>query len=153
MSNRVLFLVLATSLVVAGCSKNNSGQSTAPPTSAGAAAAPPNAMLTTTPAASVALMAKLPLYPGATQQVAGNSGGVGAGSASGQIFRSPDSFSKVYAWYQAKMPAHSEKSHMSMAGVETALFVLGSGNSHQTVTISKTAADPQTLVTLAQVSQ
>ena len=98
-------------------------------------------------------MAKLPEYPGAAVQVKGNSGGAGMGSSSGQILRTPDSFSQVYTWYQSKMPAHSERSHISAAGVETALFVLTSGDKHQTVTIARTAADPDTLITLAQAGQ
>jgi hypothetical protein len=154
MKNRVLFLALAALLVVAGCSKNTSGQTTTSAPNAAATAAPTNAMSMTTPnGTSVALMASLPMYPGASTEVKGNSGGVGTGTSSGQILRTSDPFSKVYAWYQTKMPAHSEKSHMTMAGVETALFVLGSGNKHQTVTITRTAADPDTLITLAQVSQ
>lgn len=145
MRARFLLVGLVASLVMTGCSKNTSGQSTTPATTAPATTAPATA--------APALMAQLPIYPGATQQVKGSSGGVGAGSSSGQILRTPDQFSKVYEWYQSKMPARSEKSHISIAGVETALFVLTSGNKHQTVTITRTAADPDTLITLAQASQ
>jgi hypothetical protein len=153
MHTRFLFVALIASLALAGCSKNNSEQST---TSATAAAPtnPPATVLTHTKitqrGTSSALMAQLPVYPGATRQGGGH--GIGTGAASVQALSTSDPFSSVYKWYQSKMPAGSEKSHVVSTDAETAIFMITSGAKRQTVTIAKFAKNPTTLITLAQTS-
>lgn len=94
----------------------------------------------------------LPSYPGATQEASGTSSGMGgAGSASGTVLSTSDSFDTVYHWYQSHMPAGSEKSHTSAAGMESAVFYIGNAGDQRSVTITTNAG--KTMITIAHVTQ
>jgi hypothetical protein len=153
---RVLASLLTAAVLVgalAGCAKNTSQE-----TSTTSTAAPETA--TTAPAnvamAPQAAMTKLPVYPGAKTEAAGSTSSVGmGGTASGSVMSTTDAFDKVYKWYQAHMPAGSERTHVTAAGTESAVFVIGpASKNQQSVTISKTAATGgKTMITLAQVKR
>jgi hypothetical protein len=132
-------LLIAYTAVVMGCSKNDSAnQSSANPSA------------TPTVAAGVAtndLMAKLPVYPGATLAVSQNT------TVSGKHFQThayttPDPFDKVYKRYQAALPANSKTSHESSSSQDAAVFVLTSGTTQQTVTVVRTGGVEVTNINL-----
>jgi len=144
-----LCLLAAAALVLGGCAKNASQQSntaTEAPQAAASAAAPAAAGGGTT------TMTELPEYPGATKMASGASGMTAGGSAAGTVLSSTDPFAKVYKWYQDKMPKGSEKSHMTTAMGETAVFTMGEmSKDQQSVTITSTAG--KTMITLAHVKR
>ena len=119
----------------------SSATSTATETSAGA---------NENTAAGNAASAEIPSYPGATTEAAGSSMGMGsAKSAAGKVMSTPDSFDKVYAWYQKNMPAGSEKAHTT-SPVQSAVFMIGeAGKDQKSVTISVSGG--KTMITVASV--
>jgi hypothetical protein len=143
-----LSLLIAGLFSVTACSGKTSSNSSAQSDAAATAAAGSNAAATM--AAASANTNEIPSYPGATTQASGSSNNMGE-SASGSVMMSPDSFDKVYSWYQQHMPAGSEKSHVT-APVETAVFVIGDTTTGQkSVTI--TTQGSQTMITTASVKQ
>jgi hypothetical protein len=130
-------VALAVALVIIGCSgkspsSSTSHQSNAPATSAAASSA----------------AGELPTYPGALIQASGSSSN-SASSAAGKVMSTDDSFDKVYAWYQQKMPAGSEKSHIT-SPVESAVFTIGDlGNGQSSLTLSTQGG--KTMITIAHV--
>ena len=94
-----------------------------------------------------AMKGEPPMYPGATTMASGSSGNMGAGSASGKVLTTADSFDKVYGWYQKNMPAGSEKAHTTTP-VESAVFTVGDPNNQKSVTI--TVSGGKTMITIAQ---
>ena len=148
-----LCLVVAFGLVMAGCSnKNNSAQTNTTATEAPAAAAS-TAPVTNKGTTASGTMTQLPEYPGATKMASGASGmSMGGGTAAGTVLTTSDSFDKVYKWYQSKLPAGSEKAHMTTAVGETAAFTIGElGKDQQTVSIH--AVGGKTMITLAHVKR
>lgn len=144
-----LCLLAAAALALGACAKNASQQSstaTEAPYAAASAAAPAAA------GGGTATLTKLPEYPGATKMASGASGMTAGGSAAGTVLSTNDAFGKVYKWYQDKMPKGAEKSHMTTAGGETAVFTMGEmGKDQQSVTI--TVAAGKTMITLAHVKR
>jgi hypothetical protein len=139
------FLAAFVAAALIGCSSGtSSGQSS-------------STEATTAPAASGAssTMSEMPMYPGAKEEASGSTGMTAGGMASGKVMSTADAFDKVYKWYQGKMPAGSEKSHMAAAGSNTAVFVMSAtGGEQSTVTISTSAAMPgKTLITMAKVKK
>ena len=55
-----------------------------------------------------------------------------------QIYTTPDSFDKVYKWYQAALPAKSETAHDISQSQESAVFTMSGGTTQQSVSILKT---------------
>jgi len=66
----------------------------------------------------------VPVYPGAKTSETGGYAMTGRGGDAQVVsLTSPDAFSKVYAWYHAKMPSGSEKLKVSNPGAEMAEFI------------------------------
>jgi len=90
----------------------------------------------------------IPEYPGATMQAAGSTSGMGA-DAAGKVLWTGDSFDKVYGWYQQKLPAGSERSHVT-SPVEMAVFTIGEVGSGQS-SVTLTTQNGKTMITIARV--
>ncbi|MBV9276919.1 MAG: hypothetical protein JOZ97_01640 [Candidatus Eremiobacteraeota bacterium] len=149
-----LCLVVAFGLVMAGCSgKNNNAQQTTTTATEAPAAAASTAPTTSKGTTATGTMTNLPEYPGAAKMASGASGmSMGGGTAAGTVMQTSDSFDKVYKWYQSKLPAGSEKSHMTTAVGDTAVFTIGElGKDQQSVTIH--AVGGKTMITLAHVKR
>lgn len=144
----VLLLAVIFAATLTACSKSSDTSSTSSTaTEAAATTAPAGGAMTSTKEKT-----GLPSYPGATEAAAGTSANGAMGQASGKVMTTTDSFAKVYAWYQGKMPKGSEKAHMTVAGNEMATFQIGAaGKNQQVVTI--TAQGGKTTITLASVSK
>lgn len=161
---RVLASILTAAVMavaIAGCSKSTTEQ-TAPSSTMAPQAAATTAMMpkstgkmTGGKMTTGTSMTKLPMYPGAKEEASGSSGMMGTGSAAGSVLSTADSFDKVYKWYQGHMPAGSEKSHASVGGTESAVFIIGmASKTQQSVTISRTpASGGKTMITLAKVTK
>jgi hypothetical protein len=92
---------------------------------------------------------EIPSYPGATTQASGSSSSMMTQNASGTVMTTADSFDKVYAFYQQKMPAGSERAHIT-SPVPSALFtILGADKGQASVTITTNAG--KTVITIAHV--
>lgn len=138
----ILVLLVVWSLVASGCAKSDSGNqsgaiSSAAPTAAGAGAA----------VATNDLMAKLPVYPGAKLAAAQRPTVAGKHVVS-DVYTTPDSFDKVYKWYQSALPAKSETSHEESQTEDSAVFSLSGGTTQQSVSILKTGGVEVTNITL-----
>jgi hypothetical protein len=145
-----LSLVIAALFSVTACSSKSSSNSSDQSNATATSAADSNAAATTAAAPATAAAGDIPSYPGATTAASGSSNNMGE-SASGSVMMTPDSFDKVYAWYQQHMPAGSEKTHTT-SPVETAVFVIGDPSSGQkSATI--TTQGSQTMITIANVKQ
>src|SRR5437868_10556748 len=90
-----------------------------------------------------------PLYPGASQSADNGSISVTTASGSGVMasFTTNDSFDKVYAWYQAKMPKGSEKMHVSQSGASIAEFLTAENTADQTL-VMVSSKDNQTQIVI-----
>lgn len=90
-----------------------------------------------------------PLYPGASQSADNGSISVTTASGSGVMasFTSSDSFDKVYAWYQAKMPKGSEKMHVTQSGASIAEFLTDENTANQTL-VMVSSKDNQTQIVI-----
>jgi hypothetical protein len=145
-----LALALAALFSVTACASKSSSNSSDQSNAGANSASQSNAAATTAAAPAAGAAGEIPTYPGATTQASGSSNNMGE-SASGSVMMSPDSFDKVYAWYQQHMPAGAEKSHVT-APVESAVFMIGDPSSGQkSVTI--TTQGNQTMITVANVKQ
>jgi hypothetical protein len=147
-------LAIAVALAVAACSsKSSSNNSSSTDQSTTASAAPSAAESGAAPAPSEAATTaagQIPAYPGATTQYSGSSSNMGQ-SAAGTVMTTDDPFDKVYTWYQAHMPAGSEKAHVT-APVQSAVFTLGSSPQDQT-SVSITVTGGKTMITIGHVKQ
>ena len=96
-------VALAAVLAITGCGGSKSSSSDSSSDQSAAA--------TSAPAGTSAgqAVSEIPSYPGADTQASGSGSNMGT-SAAGKVMSTGDSFDKVYAWYQQKMPAGSEKS-------------------------------------------
>ena len=138
-------LVVALALVGCGggkssASDSSSGDQTA---TAAASAAPGDAS-----SGSAGAVSGIPEYPGATTQASGNSSSMGS-DAAGKVMSTADSFDKVYGWYQQKLPAGSERSHVT-SPVESAVFTIGDVGSGQS-SVTLTTQGGRTMITIAHV--
>jgi hypothetical protein len=140
----VLVLLVAWSLAAPGCSKGDSGRQS----SAGPSAAPS----ATAAVATNDLMAKLPVYPGAAQ-AATQTATVSGKNVVSTVYTTRDPFDKVYAWYQAALPANSQTAHETSQSQESADFTLSGGTTQQSVSILKTGGVEVTNITLTVTSQ
>lgn len=140
-----LLLALVGVVALAACS----GKSTESSSSTSSSSSSMTTSATTAP--SSAASSEIPTYPGATQEASGSSSGAGVTTASGTVLSTPDSFDKVYRWYQSNMPAGSEKSHTAVAGMESAVFWVGNAGDQRSVTI--TTSGGKTMITIAHVTQ
>ncbi len=81
-----------------------------------------------------------PIYPGAQ---AGDSGGMSTSTATGStqlgIYKTPDDFDKVYAFYKAQLPAGSEKMKMATDSTSEASFVIGADSDPEQTSVTITA--------------
>ena len=90
----------------------------------------------------------IPTYPGADTQAAGSGSNMGM-TAAGKVLSTSDSFDKVYNWYQQKMPAGSEKSHVD-SPVQSAVFIIGDASTGQS-SVTLTTQGGKTMITIAKV--
>lgn len=135
----MLALVMVWSLAAVGCAKSDAGKQS-------------SALSTTAPTAVSSsatghLLAKLPVYPGA-KLAAAQTPTVAGEHVVSNVYTTSDSFSKVYKWYQAALPAQSETSHEEAQTEESAEFTLSGGTKKQTVSILKTGGVEVTNITL-----
>jgi hypothetical protein len=129
-------VALAVALAITGCGggKSSSSNSGSDQSAAAASAAP--------------AVNEIPAYPGAVTQASGSGSNMGT-TAAGKVMSTGDSFDKVYGWYQQKLPAGSEKSHVD-APVQSAVFTIGEvGSGQSSVTI--TTQGGKTVITIAHV--
>jgi hypothetical protein len=132
-------LLFALTAVLTGCSKSDSGgQTNANPTAA---------QTVGVAVATNDLMAKLPVYPGAASAAIENTT-VSGKHVQAHTYTTPDSFDKVYKWYQAALPAKSETSHDSSQNQSTAEFTMSGGTTQQNVSILRTGGVEVTNITL-----
>jgi hypothetical protein len=140
----VLVFLIAWSVVASGCSKGESGKQSS---------AVPSASPTATVAvATNDLMAKLPVYPGAAQ-AATQTTTVSGKNVVSTVYTTRDPFDKVYAFYQAALPANSQTAHDTSQSQESADFALSGGTTQQSVSILKTGGVEVTNITLTVTSQ
>jgi hypothetical protein len=91
----------------------------------------------------------LPLYPGAQPNANGSvMSQTKDGTSQLLTMQTSDAFDKVYAFYQAKMPAGSEKQHLTMAGTQTATFQIGTNTDKVQKTVNITSAGAATSIML-----
>jgi hypothetical protein len=91
----------------------------------------------------------LPLYPGALPNPNGSlSSSTKAGTSSLLTMETADSFDKVYAFYKDKMPAGSEKSHVSAGGNQMASFQVGASGDKVQKTVNITTSGDKTDIML-----
>ena len=135
-------VALAVALAVAGCGAGKSSSSDSGDQSAAAATAAP------ADKGAGAAVNEIPAYPGAATQAAGSGSNMGT-TAAGKVMSTSDSFDKVYGWYQQKLPAGSEKSHVD-SPIQSAVFTIGEvGSGQSSVTI--TTQSGKTMITIAHV--
>ena len=131
-------VALAAAIAITGCGggKSSSSNSGSDQSASSASAAP------------AAAVNEIPAYPGAATQASGSGSNMGS-TAAGKVMSTSDSFDKVYAWYQQKLPAGSEKSHVD-SPVQSAVFTIGEvGSGQSSVTI--TTQGGKTMITIAHV--
>jgi hypothetical protein len=138
-------LVVALALVGCGGGKSSTSDSSSGDQTASAAASAAPADQNSTASSAVN---GIPEYPGATMQAAGNSSSMGT-DAAGKVMSTSDSFDKVYGWYQQKLPAGSERSHVTTP-IESAVFTIGEVSSGQT-SVTLTTQGGKTMITIARV--
>ncbi|HEY9085080.1 MAG TPA: hypothetical protein VIN40_03955 [Candidatus Tyrphobacter sp.] len=128
---RILSSVFAVLVVAAfaACSHGNSSSTSSTSTEASPAAS----AAASAAAAPAGTSGEIPSYPGATNEASASTA-----SGSGQVLTTSDAFGVVYKWYQTHLPAGSEKSHASMAGIETATFQVGKSTIAITTNAGKT---------------
>lgn len=73
----------------------------------------------------------IPVYPGATTTEGSMAGTSAQGSGEVVTLSTTDSFDKVYSWYQAHLPAGSQKMHMSTDSGSVASFEVGENSKEQ----------------------
>lgn len=134
-------LVVALALVGCGGGKSSASDSSSGDQAAGAAAS-------AAPGSTSSAVNGIPEYPGATMQASGNSSSMGS-DAAGKVMSTADSFDKVYGWYQQKLPAGSERSHVT-SPVESAVFTIGDVSSGQS-SVTLTTQGGKTMITIAHV--
>lgn len=148
-----LSLIVALALAFTACSSktsSNSSQTSGDQTTTESSAAASEAPSTEASAAPSTATGQVPAYPGATTQYSGSSSSMGQ-SAGGTVMTTDDSFDKVYSWYQAHMPAGSEKAHVT-APVQSAVFTIGEMGSDQT-SVSITVSGGKTMITIGHVKR
>ena len=91
----------------------------------------------------------LPIYPGAQPNGNGSlSSETSEGKSQMLTMETADSFDKVYAFYKDKLPAGSEKTHVSMAGNQMASFQVGANTDKVQKSVTITAAGGKTSILL-----
>jgi hypothetical protein len=149
-------MALVVAVAITGCSGGSSNSSDNSATSAATDNSATSAASDNSAASSGSMSSgnsapagELPSYPGAKTEAAGSNAMGGAGTASGKVLSTADSFDKVYTWYQKNLPSGSEKSHMDTP-IKSAVFMTGeAGKDQQSVTI--TVANGKTMITIAHV--
>ncbi len=91
----------------------------------------------------------VPDYPGATLRSQTNPSSMMQTHAMGRVLVTPDSFDKVYVWYQGKMPAGSERVHLTQPS-PTALFVTIDANKNQD-SVNIAVNQGKTIITIGHV--
>ena len=145
---KMSLVLVAAALAITACasksSSNDQSQSSAEATTAASSAATTtdNTTATTAPAGEA------PAYPGATTQASGSNTSMGQ-SAAGTVMTTDDSFDKVYVWYQGKMPAGSERVHLTQPS-PSALFVTYDASKNQD-SVNIAVSQGKTIITIGHV--
>lgn len=138
-------VALAVALAITGC---GGGKSSSSDSNSDQSAQTSSASSSTTSGSASKAVSEIPEYPGAETQAAGSGSNMGT-DAAGKVMSTADSFDKVYAWYQQKMPSGSERSHVD-APVQSAVFMIGDTSSGQS-SVTLTAQGGKTMITIAHV--
>lgn len=140
-------VALAVALAITGCGGGKSSSSDSNSDQSNATTSSSSTTGTASESAGKAV-SEIPEYPGAETQAAGSGSNMGT-DAAGKVMSTADSFDKVYAWYQQKMPSGSERSHVD-APVQSAVFMIGETSSGQS-SVTLTAQGGKTMITIAHV--
>lgn len=136
-SSSLIAFVLALAVTACGGGKSSSDSSS-----------DQTAAAATTSSDAAPAAADIPSYPGAVTQASGSGTNNGT-TAAGRVLSTGDSFDKVYGWYQQKLPAGSEKSHMD-SPVQSAVFTIGEASKGQS-SVTLTTQGGKTIITIAHV--
>ena len=139
----MLVLLIAWSGASMGCAKSGSGDES----TASSDASP----LSTPTVATNDLMAKLPIYPGASHAASQRPDSGAAKQVTSDVYTTHDSFDKVYTWYKSALPANSETTHQTSTNEDLALFTMSAGRTHQGVSILRTNGVAVTNITLTLI--
>jgi hypothetical protein len=142
----VAILMVACSLMGAGCAKSDTASQTSSTSTASSMAA------ATTATGATVLMTKLPVYPGATLAAA-STPTVNGKHVVSDVYTTKDSFDKVYAWYENALPGHAETGHEKDQGQESADFMMTAGTTQQSVSILKSGGVEVTNITLTVTTE
>ncbi|MGB8520478.1 MAG: hypothetical protein WCD38_10005 [Candidatus Tumulicola sp.] len=122
-----------------------SGEATAAPSSdAGAMSSEASAE----PAAAAA-SGPIPDYPGATVRSQSDASNMMTTNAMGRVLETPDSFDKVYQWYQQKMPPDSERMHVTQPHPDAVFVITDPAKGQDSVAI--VVSHGKTMITIAHV--
>jgi len=91
----------------------------------------------------------IPDYPGATVRAQTNASSMTTTNAMGRVLETPDSFDKVYQWYQQKMPAGSERMHLTQPAPDAVFMITHPDKSQDSVAI--VVSKGKTVITIAHV--
>jgi hypothetical protein len=145
-SSSLVALVIALAITGCGGSKSSSSSDSSSDQAAAATAAPANQSASSSDAGQK--VSEIPSYPGAVTQAAGSGSNMGT-TAAGKVMSTSDSFDKVYSWYQSKLPATSERSHVT-SPIQSAVFTIGDTSSGQS-SVTLTTQGGKTMITIAHV--
>ena len=141
-------VALAVALAITGCGGGKSSSSDSNSDQSAQTSSASSSTASTTSGSASKAVSEIPEYPGAETQAAGSGSNMGT-DAAGKVMSTADSFDKVYAWYQQKMPSGSERSHVD-APVQSAVFMVGETSSGQS-SVTLTAQGGKTMITIAHV--
>lgn len=91
----------------------------------------------------------IPDYPGAAVRSRTDAATAARTNVMGRVLVTPDAFDKVYTWYQGKMPAGSERVHLTQP-LPSALFVVTDAARNQD-SVNLTVNHGKTVITIAHV--
>ena len=91
----------------------------------------------------------IPVYPGATTTEGGMSGTTAQGSGEIVALSTTDSFDKVYAWYEAHLPAGSQTMHMANGASSVAAFRIGKETDKEARSVMISAQKDKTSILLS----
>jgi hypothetical protein len=152
----IVAIVLSLAACTGKSSSSDQSNSTAGSEATAAASSEPSGMgsdaMTSQASAAPGVAAAagaIPDYPGAAVRSQTSASSVAQTNASGRVLETPDSFDKVYTWYQGKMPAGSERMHLTQPS-PSAVFVTYDPNKNQD-SVSIVVSHGKTVITIAHV--
>lgn len=91
----------------------------------------------------------IPDYPGATLRAQTGASSMATTNAMGRVLETSDSFDKVYQWYQQKMPAGTERIHITQPAPDAVFMITQPDKSQDSVAI--VVSKGKTVITIAHV--